>query len=144
MTVIYFIIYGFLGWLIDTSYRSWLEGYFSPGTWIPYMSIIYPFAALVMIYAYKHWLHRRPYWAQYLALTGIATAIEYAGGWIGVWVLNRQLWDYHYMPFDLHGFINPLHSLTWGILAMFLVHVLHPHLESLLYAQKSRIGLGTR
>lgn len=127
--LIFFIIYGFLGWAIDTTYRTLLSGYFAPGTWIPYFSIIYPIGAFMMLWLYGRLLKDARLWQQFLVFAMAATALEYTGGHIGLLVLDRRLWDYSYMPYNIDGFVDVFHSIGWGLLSLLLVHAIHPHLK---------------
>ncbi len=122
------IIYGVLGWIIDTAYRSYLDHTFASGTIIPFFSIIYAMAAIALIWVDQYSLHEKPVWVKFLVFTFLATLIEYVGGVIGLQVFHERLWDYSYSSLHIGGFVEPAHSIAWGILALILTEWLHPKL----------------
>lgn len=121
----YFLIYSFLGWIVDTAYRSLPLWTYAPGTLVPFLGIIYGTAAFAILLSSRH-LKGKNILVEFVAYVLIATAIEYAGGWIGLWWTGRMLWDYSYDPYNFHGFIGLYTSLGWGLLSLLLVYRIHP------------------
>lgn len=62
----------------------------------------------------------------------LITALEYIFGIIFNVFLNKKVWDYSNMPFNLHGQICALYSFFWIILSLLfipLAGVLSSHLQ---------------
>lgn len=125
----YFVVYSFLGWAIDTAFRSAMLGHYASGTLIPFFGIIYGCAALCILAAGQQ-MHKRSLLLQAIVYGSIATAVEYIGGNIGLALTGRMLWDYSGYPYDYHGFIAPYTSLAWALLSLLLVLVIHPRVQA--------------
>ena len=126
---LYFLFYSFIGWLIDTAHRSYLEGQFTSGslTVLP-LTPIYGIAALAILLAHNNW-ELKKIWQQFFVYGFIATVVEYLGGVFTLQIFGRRLWDYSEIPFNLHGHISLLHAFYWGLLALLLIQVIHPRIQ---------------
>lgn len=128
----FFIVYAFLGWVIDTSFRSLTAGTFAPNSVTPLpFTPIYGFGALFILLAAES-VKRRHIILQFLIYGAAASFVEYTGALLTQFFLSRRLWDYSQSPFNLQGNIDIFHTIAWGLLGLFLVHVLHPRLARLL------------
>ena len=128
----YFIIYSIAGYFIETGFalikygvlesrQSFLYG--------PFCSI-YGLGAVVMVIFLQYFKRN---WATLFAggfLIGSVT--EYLVSLIGEWILNVKWWDYSNMPFNLNGRICFSYSMFWGVLAIFLMRVIHPRVRNLM------------
>ena len=126
----YFIIYSIAGYIIETSFalirygvlesrQSFLYG--------PFCSI-YGVGAVVMIvflqYFMKNWI------TLFAGGFIIGSVTEYLVSLIGEWILHVKWWDYSNLPFNLNGRICFSYSLFWGVLAIFLMRAIHPHIRN--------------
>lgn len=59
----------------------------------------------------------------------LSTLLEYVAGWFFERFFHLQLWDYHSIPFNLHGRIALPFSLLWGILGLVFYLIIHPMVE---------------
>lgn len=59
----------------------------------------------------------------------LATLVEYAVGAFYLQGAGVRFWDYSDSPGNLSGFICPLYTLYWGLLALELVQGIHPFLS---------------
>ena len=130
--VISFCFYSVLGWAIDTAYRSLLARRYKPGGFskAPF-SPIYGLAGLFIVWiapAVAGW-HLLLQWAFFTVVLG---AYEYLGGVLTHRVFKRRLWDYRRDPWDLHGHTGPQFAAAWGLLALAVMHVIHPSLTRFL------------
>lgn len=130
--LIFFSFYSIFGWCIDTLSRSFrLQEWTADNMLgIPF-SPMYGFAALGVLYIHqyiKHWA----LWQQFLLYAVTSAGYEYAGGVLSEWFLDRRLWDYSIFPFNIHAYTDPFHATAWGLLALFVVYWLHPHLKQIL------------
>lgn len=109
-----FIFGGFLGWILDTAFRSLQDKRYSPGTLIPFFSIIYGAGAVVLDVLFVY----APLAAYLQVLVGavLAVLLELLSGLIALAVLKRRLWNYETSRFNYRGFIDLQHSLYWLLL----------------------------
>lgn len=141
-SVLFFAVYAFAGWMLETVYASWRQGkWVNRGFLKGWFCPIYGFGA-ILILGLSQWIHDLGWGAVWsnVVLWGTAvivvTLLEYVTGWALVKKFHRKWWDYSDMKFNLDGHICLGYSLLWGTLALFLAEYLHPFVES-------RIGLLT-
>jgi len=137
---LFFSIYSFLGWVIESIYvsinerklinRGFLTGCFCP---------IYGFGAILILGTVK-WIgdnFENIYMALIVNLTVsiiLVTALEYVTGFLLEKIFNCKWWDYSYEPFNLHGYICLKYSFFWGLLAFLLIQVIHPIIQGFVYS----------
>jgi uncharacterized membrane protein len=125
----YFLYFGamsFLGWIIETIYRSGKEkrlvnpGFLS-GPFVP----IYGFGAVIItsVSVEARTLPLVPGWALFLLSP---TILEYFAGWLMEKFFGLKLWDYSRRRFNLQGRICLRFSFYWAVLAILLVLVIQP------------------
>lgn len=136
-TVWFFFLYGLLGWVIDTSYRSVFAGHFAPrsATGLPFTAI-YGFGALLILFL-SRWFKERSLWMQFVVYALAATVLEYIGALFSIHILGQQLWDYSSLAYNFDGHISLFHSIFWGVLGVVLVHWIHPSLKRVDFVVKS-------
>ncbi len=120
----YFAIYTFLGWLMESIYRSIIEkklinSGFLYGPFCP----IYGFGSLIMIFLLSNL--NNPI-IIFLASMIILTIWEYVVGVILEKVFKTKYWDYSHVRFNLNGRICLQNSIYWGIIGVILLKVVHP------------------
>jgi len=115
---ILFLIFGFLGWGIDTGYRYLGHGEYQPATIIPFFASLYGIGGVITIGLYK-FTNIKVIWQ--VLLGGIViTLTELFGGLFCTYVLGLQLWDYSQNRFNFLGQIDLLHAFYWFVLAAIL------------------------
>lgn len=130
--IIFFTLYSFLGWLIETvlTFREFkfIKGGFLAGH--PFRPI-YGFGAIIIIQSAK--LSVLLFESKTLALfvsilisIFMVTALEYITGFLFDKLFNHKLWDYKDKIFNLHGYICLNYSLMWGLLAFILLQYVQP------------------
>ena len=101
----YFLIYSFLGFLVEVAYVR-LVGGVKRDRKCPLvrdsLPLLFPAAALV------------------------CTAVEYVTGLFYEKVFRVSFWDYSHLPLNLGGRVCLLFALFWGVLALLVLHVIHP------------------
>ena len=125
----YFIIYSFIGWCLETVYatinkkefvnRGFLHGPFCP---------IYGFGTLSIIILLKPIENNYIY--LFLGSVFLTSLIEYVTGYVLEAVFNSTWWDYSNEPFNFHGRICLSFSIIWGLISIFILNVIHPHIVS--------------
>jgi len=146
---LFFIIYGFLGFLGETVFRSLGEGklYISRGFMTRGFCPLYGLCGILIIeiFILCELMIHNPLYALMGATLGsmiAVTLLEYVTGRILDRVFHCKLWDYSQYTFNLHSYICPEFSLLWGILALLLVNYIHPVIEVLVYAIPNDIRTG--
>lgn len=126
----YFILYSFIGWIIEGSFNLLTRGHFiKPNFLIMPIKPMYGFAALLLILS-KEWL---PLTLFLPAVFIIPTLIEFITAWLMDYYYNLRFWNYSDVALNYKGYICLKFSLYWGILSLSLIFVIHPAL-SILYS----------
>lgn len=139
----YFIIYSFLGYIIESIF-----GIVTKGVWESRQSFLYgPFCgiygvgAVIMII----FLHKYPKKYNSLFIGGfiVGSIVEYLVSWIGEMILHVKWWDYSNMPLNINGRICVYYSFFWGFLAIYLLGSINPRIDRLIDWIKNKISLKT-
>ncbi len=113
---IVFIVSGFLGWVIDTGYRSLEVQRFATATVIPFFSIAYATASLGLYFIFRNW---KTYFAVQVILGGVlCVLLELLGGVIIENFFGKRLWDYSDGFLNFRGYIDLKHSVYWLLLTL--------------------------
>lgn len=132
-SILEFLFFSFLGWAIDSGYRSYQErkwinaGYFQ-GPVCP----IYGFGALTLIFIFKYFSDLPHLILIFLGTTALIL-VEFMGGLFSETVLKVKLWDYSSSRFNWRGHIDLLHSFYWLISVIFFSFLIYP---SVIYWEK--------
>lgn len=122
---LYFVIYAFLGWILETVYCSVRERRFvARGFLYGPVCPIYGVGVLMMLCWFA------PFTGQPLLFYVIATVCMSAWEYLVAWILETtthiKYWDYSDRKFNLHGRICLSIALTWGVLAYLVIFWIHP------------------
>ena len=109
-----FIISGFFGWAVDTGYRSITMGHYESATVVPFFSLIFASASLLLTVLFRKTSF---FWSVFLG-TLFCVGIELVSGFVLLKFFHERLWNYKSNPFDLYGFIDLLHSAYWFLLVL--------------------------
>lgn len=125
-----FLLYSVFGWVLDTAWRSLRAGRYARGGFSRHpFSPIYGFGALIAL-GLAPLLYPQPLWLQWLGLSLLLGAFEFLSGVLIVKTLHHRLWNYTDEPFDLRGHTTPFYALVWGGLALLVIYVTQPALET--------------
>ncbi len=129
--VLYFGVYSFLGWVIESSYRTAKRGRlinsgFLYGPFIP----VFGFGGLIIHGLYLP-LGAVPYASALVVMTIAVTLLELITGLVMHRVFGLMLWDYSEHRYNLGGYICPRFSFYWLGLAVVVTRVLRPVLLEL-------------
>ncbi len=125
--LLFFIIYSFIGWIIESTYRSLFEekqltnSGFLFGPFIP----IYGFGAIFILLIYQY-IDQLPFIFQILIFTLVATTLEYITSYFLEKNFSIRLWDYSHNFLNIQGRVCPLFSSFWAILSILQILVIHP------------------
>lgn len=136
----YFIIYSFLGYLIETIF-----GIITMGKWQSRQSFLYgPFCgiyglgAVVFIIPLQRFKDSK--YRVFLASFIIGSIVEYIVSLIGELIFNIKWWDYSNQAFNINGRICVHFSIFWGLLGIYLISELNPKIDRLINFIKSKIS----
>lgn len=125
--LIYFFIYSFLGWCCETMYcsfgqRKFINRGFLAGPYCP----IYGCGAILVIYPLESWIDN----PLLIFLFGvlITSILECITSVVMEMMFHTKWWDYSSYPFNIHGRVCLKNSSMFGILVMFVMYDLHPHI----------------
>ncbi|MSR86313.1 hypothetical protein EXS74_02875 [Candidatus Woesearchaeota archaeon] len=112
-----FFIYAFIGWILDTCYRSVVDGKYSSGTALPFLSLIYGFGGLFLTIFFRYL--PLPIFFHILLGTLLVILVEFSGGLFCLHVLKKRYWDYSQEAGNFLGHIDIIHSIYWFLLVIF-------------------------
>lgn len=120
-----FIIYSFIGWLIEMTYvsikskkiynRGFLIGPYCP---------IYGVSALLMILLLSK--YKNDFVILFLVGIVISSFLEYITSYLMEKIFKARWWDYSNKPFNIDGRVCLINSLLFGILCILLVVFINP------------------
>jgi uncharacterized membrane protein len=123
----YFIFYSFLGFILETIYRSIVSrGLVYPGfLYGPYCPIYgFGLISLFILLPIKDIL-----WIFIPATFIMISLVEYITGYLLEKLLDLRLWDYSSNFLNINGRISLKFSIYWTILAYLFIHFIHPIFE---------------
>lgn len=125
---VYFCIYAFLGWLMETLYVSNLKGFLvKRGFLLGPICPIYGFGAVILITVLGKY-KKKPLKLFFFAII-LFSVFEYIVGFGLEALYGNRWWDYSTHFFNLNGRITLFSSLVWGILALLFFNTIHPFVE---------------
>lgn len=129
----YFIIYSFLGWIIEGLFNLSTKGHFiKPNFLILPLKPMYGIAATLLIFL-KDVV---PFWLFLISALIIPSLVEYITAYALSHLFNLKYWDYSNCAYHLSGYICLRFSIYWFILSLVLTYGLQPFI-ALLYGSIS-------
>lgn len=126
--LLFFFIYCFLGWIIETAYVSIKRFHFVNRGFLTLPLLpLYGTGAILML-----WLSLPVQGSLLLVfLFGMvgASVLEYITGYVMERLFKMKYWDYSCRPLNLNGYICLGTSIAWGLLTIFLTEVVHRPME---------------
>ncbi len=129
--IMYFVIYSFLGWVLESVYRSFCErkiintGFLS-GPFCP----IYGTGAIIMILGLGYF--KGKYIAIFVISFFVLSVWEYVVGWFIEKVFKTKYWDYSEHKFNIKGRVCLTNSFFWGVLGVVFINLIHPFIINIL------------
>lgn len=127
---LYFFLYSFLGWLMETCYCSIRERHLVPRGFL-YGPIcpIYGIGVLLMILFFTPL--KRNIILFYIVSVVVMTGWEYLVGWFLEVTTHVKYWDYSSSRFNIKGRVCLWVALTWGVLSYIMIFWVQPRVETL-------------
>lgn len=136
----YFLIYSFIGWIIDTTYSSLKSKKFINRSFLTEpLSPIYGLSAIVIIItSYK--FHENL--ILFFIVSSITSSVlEYFSSLFFDKIYHIKWWNYSKKPFNLNGRICLEYILYWGILSILILNTIHSYINQLSYFLTQKIGI---
>ena len=127
----YFLVYSFLGWIVESIYKSIYEKKFINSGFLygPFCPI-YGCGAIIM-YIFLDDVSSKPFITFCLGFV-VLSIWEYIVGVFLEKVFHRKYWDYSNCKYNLQGRICLKNSIFWGILGVLFIDIIHPILTGVL------------
>lgn len=138
----YFIIYSFIGFVIETLFALFMYNVLESRQSFLYGPFcgIYGVGAAIMIMFLNKYFNKNNH---ILFLGGfiVGSVVEYLISLIGEMMLNVRWWDYSNRFLNINGRICLLYSIFWGLLAIYLMRVINPRVDKLINWLKTKINI---
>lgn len=123
--LLYFFVYGFLGWCTEVAFAGVKEGKFvNRGFLNGPICPIYGVGVAVVVSCLDGFKDNLV--LLYISSVVLVTALEWFTGFVLDKLFHNKWWDYSSMPLNLNGYVCLLFSLIWGVACVLIVKVLHP------------------
>lgn len=122
---LFFIIYAFLGWIIEVVYHVFtLKKFVNRGFLNGPVCPIYGYGAVIMLLVLDHVVDM----PIYVFIVGAITAsiLEYVTGYVLERLFEVRWWDYSEMKYNIRGYVSLVFTILWGIASVILAELLHP------------------
>lgn len=126
--LLYFLIYAFIGWLLETFYAITTLGHFiKRGFLFGPLCPIYGWGAIILISGLKKYKSNS---LKLFFVSAIVFSIfEYLVGYALDALFCAKWWDYSNDFMNLNGRISIFFSFAWGIIAIVFANHIHPFIE---------------
>ena len=136
--LLYFLMFSFLGWLMETAYSFYELGHFTKrGFLYGPLCPIYGWGALILIMFLGKYKGKSIKLFVYAAI--VFSAFEYLVGYGMDALFSAKWWDYTNEFMNLNGRISILYSFAWGIIAILFINFVYPFFERILNKVLSKI-----
>lgn len=136
--VLYFFIYAFIGWLLETFYAVSTLGHFvKRGFLYGPLCPIYGWGAIILIIILKKYKSNSIKLFFYSSI--IFSVFEYIVGFALDALFSAKWWDYTNDFMNLNGRISIFYSFAWGIIAIIFINHIHPFIEKIVNKITKRI-----
>lgn len=126
--ILYFFIYSFLGWILETAYCILTLGVFNKrGFLYGPVCPIYGFGAVILIQSLKN-IKTNTIGKFFIAMLTF-TIFEYIVSVVLEDLFGLRWWDYTNEPFNFQGRVSLAFSIVWGIIGVIFVEKIHPFVE---------------
>ncbi len=138
----YFIIYSFLGFVIETLFALFNYGVFESRQsflYGPFCSI-YGVGAVIIIVVLNYKFFKNNH-TLFIGGFIVGSIVEYMVSFLGELILNVKWWDYSDRFLNINGRICFLYSIFWGLLGVYLMRVINPLVDKYIDWLKEKINL---
>ena len=137
--VLYFVIYSFLGWILETIFALFVLGKFvKRGFLYGPVCPIYGFGAVLIILTLKRFKGKKT--KEFFISMIVFSVFEYVVSWLFEMIFHLRWRDYSNDIGNINGRISIAYSLAWGVIGLIFNEKVHPFIESKLDKTKSMIS----
>jgi len=138
-TCAYFIIYSFLGFIIETLFALINYGVLESRQGFLYgpFCCIYGLGAVVIILSLRTSFSKNNY-TLFLGGFFIGSIVEYLISFLGELILNVKWWDYSNSFLNINGRICFMYSIFWGFLGLYLMKSINPQIDKFINWLKNK------
>ena len=139
----YFVIYSFLGWVLESVVRTVCERkIINTGFLIGPFCPIYGFGAIIML-LFLNTFENNSILLFFIAFV-VLSLWEYLVGVLLEKVFSTKYWDYSNHKFNYKGRICLTNSIAWGILGVLFIKYIHPFIENIIgYIDPTYLSIAT-
>ena len=120
---IYFLIFAFIGWLLETAFSFYSLGHFTKrGFLYGPLCPIYGWGALILIMFFS--TYKRHNLKLFIYSAVVFSIFEYIVGYCLDALFSLKLWDYTADVLNLNGRISIFYSFAWGIIAILFINLI--------------------
>ena len=135
---IYFLIFSFVGWLLETCFSFYYLGYFTKrGFLYGPLCPIYGWGALMLIIFFSTYKKHNLKLFVYAAI--LFTIFEYSVSYGMEALFSLKWWDYTKEFMNLNGRVSIFYSFAWGIIAILFVNFIYPFFKKKINLVLSKI-----
>lgn len=136
--LLYFLLFSFLGWLLETFYSLYELGHFTKrGFLYGPLCPIYGWGALILILYFSKYKGKSI--KLFFSAAIIFSIFEYAVSYGMDALFAAKWWDYTNEFFNLNGRISLFYSFVWGIAAILFINNIYPFFKKKLNILLSKI-----
>lgn len=126
--ILFFFIYAFIGWLLETAYCFYELGYFTKrGFLIGPICPIYGYGAVMLLVLLKPVKNNMI--KLFFSAIVVFTIFEYLVGYGLESLFLMNFWDYTGQFLNINGRVTLAFSIIWGLFAILFINYLHPIIE---------------
>lgn len=133
-----FIIYSFLGWIVDIIGASLKSKKIVPRGFLigPYCPI-YGFGALLITFFLSK--YQNDLFALFILACILGASLEYFTSYIMEKIFKARWWDYSYTKYNLNGRVCVKTTVAFGLLGVILIEFLNPFFVSIITSLSENI-----
>lgn len=138
--LLYFFVYGFLGWCTEVGFaafkthhfvnRGFLNGPICPiyGVGVTaVITVLTPYKSDIIVL--------------YILSVVLVTVLEGVTGWAMDKIFHNKWWDYSDMPLNIGGYVCLLFSIVWGFACLFIIYFIQPLVHDVLAFIPTIVGI---
>ena len=130
-SILYFFVYGFLGWCTEVIFAAFKQHRFvNRGFLNGPICPIYGVGVTLVIACLEAF--QSNLLLLYISSVTLVTVLEGVTGWAMDKLFHNKWWDYSKLPFNIGGYVCLLFSLIWGVACVFIVYFVHPLIHQVL------------
>lgn len=123
--ILYFFIYSFLGWVLETAFSYFVLGHFvNRGFLTGPICPIYGFGMLIIIIPLSKYKNSN---IKLFVVSAVVLSIfEYITSYVLDATFGLKWWDYTSDFLNINGRIAAFYTIAWGFITLFAINFIHP------------------